>query len=48
MYKNEKLYEVIVGGNEVKIVCRRVNKLFQDIKTNCVYGSSVISFKEID
>lgn len=43
----EKLFEVIVGNEKAKIICRQINGLFQDIKTNCVYGSSVISYREI-
>ncbi|MDU1586997.1 MAG: hypothetical protein E6860_15790 [Clostridium sp.] len=43
----EKLFEVIVGNEKAKIICRQINGLFKDIKTNCVYGSSVISYREI-
>ena len=43
----EQLFEVIVGNDKVKIICRQINGLFQDINTNCVYGSSVVSYKRI-
>ena len=43
----EQLFEVIVGNDKVKIICRQINGLFQDINTNCVYGSSIVSYKEI-
>ena len=43
----EKLFEVVVGNDKAKIICRQINGLFQDIKTYCVYGSSVISYREI-
>lgn len=45
---NYDLFEVIVGPNKNKIICRYINGLFQDINTNCVYGSSVISYKKIN
>lgn len=48
MDNNDRLYEVIVGEDKVKIICRLINGLFQDIKSNCIYGLSVISFKEIN
>ena len=43
----EQLFEVIVGNDKVKIICRQINGLFQDINTNCVYGSSIVSYKGI-
>lgn len=43
----ENLFEVIVGNEKVKIICRQINGVFQDVNTNCVYGSSVISYKKI-
>lgn len=47
MDKKEQLFEVIVGNDKSKIICRQVNGVFQDIKTNCVYGSSVVSYREL-
>ena len=43
----ENLFEVIVGNEKVKIICRQINGVFQDVNTNCVYGSYVFSYKKI-
>lgn len=43
----EKLFKVVVGDDKIKIICRQINGLFQDVNTNCIYGSSVIDYEEI-
>ena len=44
----EDLFEVIVGNDKAKIICRQINGVFQDINTNCVYGSSVVSYRKVN